>query len=48
MNQPVVWTPTAILIVTPVVICGVIGLLLCSILVLGLLLLGMKPAAAIR
>lgn len=48
MNQPVFWTPMMRLAVVPVVIAGVIGLLLCAVLVLGLLLLGMMPAKAIR
>lgn len=47
-NQPVVWTFWMRLAVTPVVIAGTIGLLLCAVVILVLLLLGMKPVEAVR
>jgi hypothetical protein len=41
------WTPTMIAVVVPTVIAGVIGLLLCAIVILGLLALGLKPVSSL-
>lgn len=47
MNEPVRWTPRMILIATPIVLAGVLGLILFGAVVLVLLGLGLKPVSSL-